>query len=44
MMRAIKPKQFEKEDNLSPILQAMRAMHAKHEIADRSGKSEARDA
>ena len=33
VMRAVEPREFEQMDNLSPVLHAMRAIHAKHEVA-----------
>jgi Family of unknown function (DUF5681) len=32
VMRAVEPREFQQEDNLSPVLQEMRAIHAKHEL------------
>jgi hypothetical protein len=34
LMRAIEPRESEQIDNPSPLLHAMRAIHAKHEAAD----------
>ncbi|MGB0125749.1 MAG: DUF5681 domain-containing protein, partial [Silvibacterium sp.] len=37
VMRAVEPREFEQRDNLSPVLQEMRAIHAKHEVANQNG-------
>jgi len=37
LMRAIEPREFDQADNLSPVLQSMRAIHAKHELANHNG-------
>lgn len=34
LMKAIEPRQFDFTDNLSPVLSEMRAIHAKHELAN----------
>ena len=34
VMRAIEPRESDQRDTLSPVLQAMRAIHAKHEMAN----------
>ena len=36
-MRAVEPRESEQMDNLSPMLHAMRAIHAKHEAANQNG-------
>lgn len=37
VMRAVEPRQFDPIDNLSPVLSEMRAIHAKHELANHNG-------
>lgn len=37
VMKAVEPRQFDPMDNLSPVLQEMRAIHAKHEVASENG-------
>lgn len=37
VMRAVEPREFEQMDNLSPLLHAMRALHAKHEVGNQNG-------
>lgn len=34
VMKAVEPRQFDPGDTLSPVVQAMRAIHAKHELAN----------
>jgi Family of unknown function (DUF5681) len=36
VMKAVEPRQADPIDNLSPVLAAMRAIHAKHEVASQS--------
>lgn len=38
LLKALKPRESEQAEELSPILQAMRAIHAKHEATDQDGK------
>jgi hypothetical protein len=40
LMKAIEPRESDTKDNLSPMLHAMRAIHAKHEVANRNGSSD----
>ncbi len=37
VMKAVELRQFDPTDNLSPVLYAMRAIHAKHEVVNRRG-------
>jgi len=37
LMKAVEPRQSDPIDNLSPVLAAMRAIHAKHEVGSQSG-------
>jgi hypothetical protein len=37
VMKAVEPRQFDPIENLSPVLYEMRAIHARHEIANQNG-------
>ena len=37
VMKAVEPREIDPKDNLSPVLHEMRAIHAKHEIANQNG-------
>ncbi len=36
VMRAVEPREVDQPDNLSPVLHAMRALHARHEITQQN--------
>jgi Family of unknown function (DUF5681) len=37
VMKAVEPRQSDSKDDLSPVLHAMLALHARHEVTDRNG-------
>lgn len=37
VIKALEPRESDQTDNLSPVLQALRAIHAKHDVANQNG-------